>query len=86
MDIIQQVIEIITKEHYDILEETLRNKGDIGDFVLKTKEMLDIVGTKLVKDALESVPQYLAMLRMKGPTIKIKVQENMRTFQMKGWE
>ena len=55
MDIIQQVIDIITKEHYEILETTLREKGNIGDFVLKTKEMLDKVGVKLVKDALDLV-------------------------------
>lgn len=34
MNIIQQVIEIITRKHYSILEETLRNKGDIGDLPL----------------------------------------------------
>ena len=77
MDIIQQVIEIITREHYSILEETLRNKGDIGDFVLKTKEMLDVVGTKLVKDALEVVDDSIrnSKERKEGWYIERRSQE-----------
>lgn len=35
MDIIQQVIEIITKEYYENLEELVNNKEYIADFIIE---------------------------------------------------
>lgn len=59
MDIIQQVIEKITKNYYEILETTIKEKNTIGDFILNIKEVLDEVGTLLVKEALEETDECI---------------------------
>ena len=59
MNIIQQVIEKITKDYYEVFEKTIKNKDNIGDFILNIKDMLDEVGTILVKGALEDTDEYI---------------------------
>lgn len=59
MNIIQQVIEKITKNYYEVFEETIKNRNNIGDFILDIKDMLDEVGTMLVKEALEETDECI---------------------------
>lgn len=57
MNIIQQVLEVITKEYFDNLNSLVVNQENISDLILKTDKMLKNVGTMLVKDALEELDQ-----------------------------
>jgi len=57
MDIIQQALEIITKEYFENLETLVNNHENISDFILNTDKMLKSIGTMLVKNTLEEVDQ-----------------------------
>lgn len=63
MNIIQQSLEIITKEYYENLESLVKNHENISDFILKTDKMLKNIGTMLVKNKLEEVDQCVKCSR-----------------------
>ncbi|HEY5576519.1 MAG TPA: UPF0236 family protein [Clostridiaceae bacterium] len=57
MNIIQQVLEVITKEYYENLNTLVMNQENVSDLILKTDKMLKNVGTMLLKDSLEEIDQ-----------------------------
>ncbi|SJZ74645.1 UPF0236 family transposase-like protein [Garciella nitratireducens] len=59
MDIIQQVIEIITKEYYENLEELVKNKENISDFIKKLQKTLNKVGVSIVRDLVEQLDESI---------------------------
>jgi len=59
MDIIQQVVDIITKDYYKNLEELVNNKENLSDFIIKTQKTLNKVGVTLVQDLLESLDESI---------------------------
>lgn len=57
MNIIQQVLEVITKEYFNNLNNLVVNQENISDLILKTDKMMKNVGLMLIKDSLEEVDQ-----------------------------
>src|SRR5665647_1810950 len=55
MNIIQQVLEVITKEYFNNLNSLVVNQENISDLILKTDKMMKNVGAMLIKDSLEEI-------------------------------
>ena len=55
--IIHEVMEKISASYVKGLDNLLKEKNDISEFILNTKKNLDEIGTMLVADALETVDE-----------------------------
>jgi hypothetical protein len=59
MDIIHQVMEIITQEYYDNLERLMQGEARISDIAKNLENMLREVGSKLTGEALERLDEAI---------------------------
>jgi hypothetical protein len=55
--IIQEIAQTISKNFEEELKKLMTQGKDISEFILETKKMMDQIGVKLVKEALESMDQ-----------------------------
>ena len=57
--IIHQIIEKITKDIKDNIEDLMLNSRDISKFIQNTSKSLDEIGVMIVKEALEMLDEVI---------------------------
>lgn len=79
MNIIQQVLEVITKEYFNNLNNLIVNQENISDLILKTDKMLKNVGAMLIKDSLEELDQCVMNSRARKSNWYIERRADVKT-------
>jgi len=57
--IIHEIIEKITRDFNNNIEDLMFNSRDISRFIINTKKSLDEIGTMIVKEALEMLDEII---------------------------
>src|SRR5690606_41217009 len=57
--IIHEIIEKITRDFNNNIEDLMLNSRDISRFIINTKKSLDEIGTMIVKEALEMLDEII---------------------------
>ena len=78
--IIQKIIEKISSSFEKDLKNLIMERGDISEFILRTKKMLDEVGVSLVAEALETIDEAYRNSQDRKRNWKIKSRDDKKKY------